>query len=213
MTAVHEAVPVRQCTERLSPRRRRSPCALAEMGRCGAPCAGGETVPEYGRHVEQVREAFARDPSPLVDRLLDRIGTLAARERYEEAAVHRDRLAAFVRAAARCQRMSALASIPDLAAARARDEGGWEMHVVRYGRLAAAGTSPPGAHPRPYLNALVATAEAVGPAPAPLPAATVEETECVLRWLEQPGTRLVEIDGTWVLPARGAAAFTHLVGG
>jgi DNA polymerase III subunit epsilon len=41
MTAAHEAFPVRQCTQRLVPGRRVPACALAEMGRCGAPCEGG----------------------------------------------------------------------------------------------------------------------------------------------------------------------------
>jgi DNA polymerase III subunit epsilon len=52
----------------------------------------------------------------------------------------------------------------------------------------------------------------VVPAPPPLPAATVEEAECVLRWLESPGTRLVEVDGVWALPAGGAGGLAGLVG-
>jgi DNA polymerase-3 subunit epsilon len=211
MTAVHEAVPIRQCTERLSPTRLRSACALAEMGRCGAPCEGGETVAAYARHVDAVRVAFTADPHDLVRRLLARIDLLAAAHRYEEAAVHRDRMSTFVRTAARAQRIAALAAVPHLAAARRLEKGGWELHVVRHGRLAAAGATPPGAHPRPYLDALVATAETVVPAPPPLPAATVEETECVLRWLETPDTRLVEVDGIWALPAGGAGGLAGLV--
>jgi DNA polymerase-3 subunit epsilon len=41
--------------------------------------------------------------------------------------------------------------------------------------------------------------------PAPLPAAHPEETEQVLRWLEQPNVRLVHLDGTWTCPVHGAA--------
>jgi DNA polymerase-3 subunit epsilon len=52
---------------------------------------------------------------------------------------------------------------------------------------------------------MVATAETVLPGPGPLPAASAEETECVLRWLERPGCRLVRLDGTWSSPAHGAA--------
>jgi DNA polymerase III subunit epsilon len=211
MTAVHEAVPIRQCTERLSPTRLRSACALAEMGRCGAPCEGGETVVAYARHVDAVRVAFTADPHDLVRRLLARIDLLAEAHRYEEAAVHRDRMSTFVRTAARAQRIAALAAVPQLAAARRLEAGGWELHVIRHGRLAAAGATPPGAHPRPFLDALVATAETVVPAPPPLPAATIEEAECVLRWLESPGTRLVEIDGVWALPAGGAGGLAGLV--
>ena len=212
MTAVHEAVPIRQCTDRLSPTRHRSACALAEMGRCGAPCEGGESVATYARHVDAVRMAFTADARRLVERLQTRIERLAGSQRYEEAAVHRDRMAIFVRTAARSQRIAALAAVPQLVEGRRLDAGGWELHVVRYGRLAGAAATPPGIHPGPLLDAMVATAETVVPAPPPLPAATVEETECVLRWLESPGTRLVEVDGVWVLPAGGAGGLTALVG-
>jgi DNA polymerase III subunit epsilon len=212
MTAVHEAVPIRQCTDRLSPTRLRHACALAEMGRCGAPCEGGESVAAYGQHVDAVRVAFTADARRLVERLQTRIERLADHQRYEEAALHRDRMVVFVRTAARTQRIAALAAVPHLVAARRIDEGGWEVHVVRFGRLAGAGRTPPGQDPKPYLEALVATAETVASAPPPLPAATVEETECILRWLETPGTRLVEVDGVWALPAGGAGSLNTLVG-
>ena len=86
--------------------------------------------------------------------------------------------------------------------------GGWEIVVVRHGRLAAAATSPPREHPRPTLDMARATAETVLPGPGPVPAASAEETERILAWLEQPDTRLVETSGDWVSPARGAARFT-----
>jgi DNA polymerase-3 subunit epsilon len=64
---------------------------------------------------------------------------------------------------------------------------------------------PRGAHPVPYVESLVAMAESVIPGPGPVHAASAEETECILRWLESPGVRLVEVDGEWSLPAHGAA--------
>src|SRR5919199_417161 len=48
VAAVHEALPLRQCTTRISPRVPGSACALADMGRCGAPCTGAQGVEEYG---------------------------------------------------------------------------------------------------------------------------------------------------------------------
>ncbi|MGH3343704.1 MAG: hypothetical protein ACRDPK_12680, partial [Carbonactinosporaceae bacterium] len=62
----------------------------------------------------------------------------------------------------------------------------------------------PGAAPAAHIDALVATAETVDPGPGPTPAASAEETECVLRWLAAPGTRLVSVTGTWCSPAQGA---------
>ena len=41
-------------------------------------------------------------------------------------------------------------------------------------------------------------------APGPVPAATAEETEKILRWLESPGVRLVDVDGEWACPRRRA---------
>lgn len=212
MTAVHEAVPIRQCTARLSPSRPGSSCVLFDLGRCGAPCIGAESAEGYSRHVDHVRRAFTADIGPIVDTLLGRIRTLAVQRRYEDAARHRDRLATLLRATARAQRHAALAAVPLLVAARRREiEGGWEIHVVRHGRLAGAGTSPRGADPRPFVDSIVATAETVPAPPQPLPAAGAEEVDCVLRWLDQPGTRLVRVDGTWTLPVDSAAAHQRLL--
>jgi DNA polymerase III subunit epsilon len=205
--AVHEALPLRQCTSRLSPRRPTTACVLAEMGRCGAPCLGpdaGEDVTAYGRHAEAFRTAVRSDADAVVAVLQRRLRVLAAEERFEDAAACRDRLTAFVRAAARLQRLSALTGVRELVAARPTADLGWELAVVRSGRLVAAGTVPRGAHPAPYVDALVAGAETVLPQPGPLPAATAEEVECVLRWLERDGTRLVRLDGVLASPARGA---------
>ena len=202
--ALYEACRIRQCSARLSVRRLSPACALVEMGRCGAPCDGRESVESYAEHADAVRAAMTGDIRAAVSALSRRVSRLADMERYEEAAVHRDRLAALVRAAARVQRLSALTGCPELVAARLTDGGGWEIVVVRHGRL--AGTALTGRHedPRAVASSLLASAEVVVAGPGPTPAATAEETECVLRWLEKPGIRLVSLVGTWASPAFGA---------
>jgi DNA polymerase-3 subunit epsilon len=203
--AVHEAVPLRQCRTRLSPRRPSPSCVLAELGRCGAPCEGRQSVEEYAGLVAQVRAAIESDARAVVKTLLRRIDLLADVERFEDAAASRDRLAAYVRAAARGQRLKSLAGCPQLVAARLSADNGYEVAVVRHGRLTASGVVPPGAAPRPYIEALVATAETVvHDGSGPTACASAEEMECVLRWLETPGTRLVEVVGSWACPAYGA---------
>ncbi|HEX6919387.1 MAG TPA: DEDD exonuclease domain-containing protein, partial [Actinomycetes bacterium] len=97
--ALHEAFRLRQCTSRLSPKRLTSACALAEMGRCNAPCEGRETVEQYAEHVAAVRAVIEGDVRPAVDALSRRVRVLSDAERFEDAAVARDRVAAFVRAA------------------------------------------------------------------------------------------------------------------
>ena len=54
------------------------------------------------------------------------------------------------------------------------------------------------------FDAMLATAETVTPQLWPLPAASAEETECILRWLEKPGTRLVSSNAEWSCPVHGA---------
>lgn len=207
VAALHEAFPLRRCTTKL-PRRPQagaSACILAEIGRCDAPCTGGIDVPGYQVVVDQVRAAILAEADPVVRANLLRATTLSQAQRYEEAAIPRDRLLAYLRGAARSQRMAPIAAIAHLVAARRRDRGGWEIVLVRHGRLAGTTLSPPGANPMPYIEALTLSGEVVLPGPLPLPAAHPEETELVMNWLEQPGTRLVELDGTWAWPISGAA--------
>jgi DNA polymerase-3 subunit epsilon len=182
---------------------------LAEMRRCLSPCDGTADATAYAAVVRQLRDSLLRHPDDVVEAINARMSLLAADERFEEAGVHRDRLASFVRAAARTQRLAALTGCPEVVAARREtdpDRGGgrWEVHVVRFGRLAAAGVIPSGVDAQTYVAGLRASAETVRPGPGPVPAATAEETEKVLRWLESPGIRLVDVDGEWTCPVAGA---------
>lgn len=208
----HDAVPLRQCTHRLSRRTTMPACALAELGRCPAPCEHRITPEEYDEAAATpFRTATSDDPGVVVDALLARIEVLSAAERYEEAAVVRGRLVAVLRAAVRMQRLAALTGIAELAAARPAARGGWELALIRHGRLAGAGVSPPGVHPRPTIAAIRATAETVLPGHGPVPAATAEETERILSWLERPETRLVETTDGWASPVAGAGRFRDLL--
>ncbi|MBR8742429.1 DEDD exonuclease domain-containing protein [Nocardiopsis sp. MG754419] len=208
--ALLHALPLRQCTHTFAPPERVVPrCVLAQLGRCGAPCDGTEPLEDYTVHADAARTAMTGDPSVVVDALTDRIGALAADLRYEEAAGLRDRLLAFLRGARRAQRLTAIAAVPHLVASRAGGTG-WETVVVRHGRLAACSVLTPGTDPTAFLNSLTATAERVPPGPGPVPNATAGETELILDWLVAPGTRLVEIEGDWTCPLRGAEAHTPM---
>ncbi len=128
---------------------------------------------------------------------------LAEEERFEDAVSWRDRLAAFLRGVSRTQRLRALTRCPEVVGAR-RENGQWAVHVVRHGRLAAAGVIPSGAHAGEWVRQLRASAETVVTGPGPTPAATAEETEKILRWLESEGVRLVHVEGEWSCPIGGA---------
>lgn len=207
--ALHAAFALRQCTTRLprTPAPAASACVLAEIGRCGAPCVGGIDLAEYGDVVDRVRAAMTGDPSPVVRAHAARIAHLVRRERFEEAAAWRDQLAAFLRGAARAQRLHRVARAAQLVAARPSGRGGWELVVVRYGRLAGTTTTRPGDDVRAAIRALVETAEDVAPPVPPAPAAHPEETDLVLAWLDEPGVRLVEVPEGWACPVHGAEAW------
>jgi DNA polymerase-3 subunit epsilon len=209
---VYDAVALRQCTHRLSTRTTAPACALAGLGRCPAPCEHRITPEEYEqRAASPFRTLATGDPGTVVDALLGRIERLSQAQRYEDAAAVRSRLAAVLRAAIRMQRLTALTSLAELVAARRAAGGGWELAVVRHGRLAAAGTSPAGVHPLGTVDLLRATGETVLPGPGPTPCASAEETERILAWLERPDTRLVASSAGWGSPARGALRFRDLL--
>jgi DNA polymerase III subunit epsilon len=93
-----------------------------------------------------------------------------------------------------------VAAVPD-------GSGGWQLAVIRYGQLAAAGTAPRGVPPMPVVEAISAGAQAILPRPAPLGGALVEETALIVRWLAKPGVRIVRAgcqDAGWASPLRSA---------
>jgi len=212
LAALHDTFPVRQCSDRFGKVPSRTPCVLAELGRCLSPCDGSVDATTYAAVVRLLQDTLLRRPDEVVDAINRRMESLAADERFEEAGVHRDRLAAFVRAAARTQRLTALSRCPEIVATRREGDPStgsgpgsrWAVHVVRHGRLAAAGVIPPGADAHQYVAELRLSAETVGDAPGPVPAASAEESEKVLRWLESDGVRLVDVEGEWACPVAGA---------
>jgi DNA polymerase-3 subunit epsilon len=218
--ALHDALDIRQCTPRLPlvSRTAGSPCALAGMGRCSAPCVATKAPDtSYAQVADAARRALTGDPTPVVRALSDRIATLAQQERYEEAGEVTRRLRAFVSGAHRAQRLAPLAACAELVAARPSGigdapgkPGGWEIVVIKHGRLAATGVSAPGASPLPLVAALRTTAEHVEPPVPPSPAAHPEETDLLLAWLDSPGVRLVHLSDTWACPVRAAGAHAEL---
>ncbi len=197
--AIYDGFPIRQCTPRLSPRSPTAACALAGMGRCCAPCDGTTSPADYAEIVERVRAALAVDARPAVLGVQARLNRLVGQQRFEEAATIRRRLETLLRTGARFHRVRSLAGCPEIVGAR-REGGDWQIHVIRYGRLAGVGVATPGEVPQAVARAVRAGAETVRRPPDPLPAAGIEEAERIADWLEQPGVRLIDIIGDWAWP-------------
>lgn len=210
--ALQDAVPIRRCTARI--RRDNpdgSPCALAELGRCGAPCAGAEDPDSYSVHVGRIRQLIDGRSDELLSVLRDKLGHFAKSGRFDQAALTRDRLSALADAVDRRQRLGSLAAIDEMVAARPDDGGGWELTVIRFGRFAAGGRAKRGIDPMPVVEFLVASAETVLPRPGPLPGASAEETSTLLRWVERPGARMVRTTAAWFSPAAGAGRWRSYI--
>lgn len=203
MLAVYEAFPIRQCTARLSEKRPSTRCALGDLGKCVAPCDGTIARVDYHHLTDAVRAGLSVDVRAVVSAPGARLRHLIAAERFEEAERLTDRLRTFVRASTRARRIGALAGCAEIVAVR-RAEVGWEVHVIRYGRLAAATRARPGESVPGVARDAVAAAERVERPVPGLPAATIEETERIAGWLESPGVRLIDVDGAWAWPLHGA---------
>ena len=205
--AIYEVIHIRQCSPRISLRSMKtaSPCALFDMKKCGAPCVGKESVDSYSSHVLTTRMALQHDASRLLIELDRRMRELAEQERFEEAAEIRNRLGAFIRGTARAQRIRSLTRLPHLIAAFPVAPSTWEFIVIRYGKL--AGTAQGNAtNYKEVIDSLKLTADIVVDNGEILPASHHEEVEVLLRYLNQDGVRLVDVEGEWSLPVFGSGA-------
>lgn len=83
---------------------------FAKLGVAHCPCSGTADPAEYVLAVEVTRRAMTGDPAIVVDRLRDKMATLAGQQRFEEAATLRDRLQALLGAVKRHRLVETLRS-------------------------------------------------------------------------------------------------------
>lgn len=210
---------VRTCTARLA-RTAVHTCRPEAVGGCPAATENPVGATAYAVAPAAARALFTGTGDAAIRLMLARIEKYASSEQYESAARLRDRAAAVIRALHRTQRLAALARLPELIAAHPDGAGGWEFAVIRYGRLAGAGTAARGIPPMPVVERIVAAAQTVqpaagtagpaelpldsGPLPPPLHGAPPEETAVIARWLVRPGVRIVRTTEGYAEPAHGA---------
>lgn len=150
--AMQTAIPLRRCTQRLTRNHRPAPdapiCSAAQLGVARCPCSGNADPAEYAALVVDAARVFDGDPTVVTARLHQRMTTLAAAQRFEEAAMTRDRLSALLGAVRRTELMQRLVE-----AARAEitiDDTTWIVDRGRLldtrsdGRLTAAISVAPG---------------------------------------------------------------------
>lgn len=190
LLALWDAVPIRRCTGR--PGSRSTTCAMAQLGVALCPCDGTLTQDEYAPVVELVQEGISSRPELLLEPLAERMERLAAEQRFEEAAVVRDRHRALARALERRRAWQALREAGTIEVLGADGE----RVLIRRGRLVHSWRGASG----PPLTVVDTDDEA--DTPVPPDALAAEEAHLLWRWLCSEGVRLLHSDGPLRLPAR-----------
>jgi DNA polymerase-3 subunit epsilon len=201
---------LRTCTTRLGRSAVHGPaCPEAEISPC--PAERGATPTQYAAAVARVAALIDGLDHGALAAAVHHVTTLAEQRHFESAARLRDRTATAIEMLWRGQRLRALGALPELIAAAPDGQGGYQLAVIRFGQLAAAGTARRGVPPMPVVDAIHAGAQAILRVAAPLGGALVEETALIARWLAAPGVRIVRVadvseDG-WASPLRSAGAW------
>jgi DNA polymerase-3 subunit epsilon len=209
--ALHDALPIRRCTERMRAATRFAPCALADMRRCVAPCDGRVDADGYAAVAAGAAHALRGDPSLVAAAIGARMRSLGAAGRVEEAAAGRDRLEALVAASRRDRRVQALLGAGAVVAARSRRDGTVELVAIRDGRFTASRRVPVAGRDAAVaeLRALLAQAPLPEAAGAGAAAAEAAEADLLARWLEEPGTRMEHSEGACAEAVAGGLALSR----
>jgi DNA polymerase-3 subunit epsilon len=184
--ALEEVFAVRRCTRAMRRATRFAPCALADMGRCLAPCDGRTEPERYEELVGSLLSSLSA-PDGLLVALERRMRSLAGEERFEEAALARDRLRAIAEALwrARVDRW--------LTSGRLRFDGpSGERLEIRDGSLDAPGGNP-------------------GALGHPPERARADELAALRSWVCRHRVRPIECDVPPSEPVDGGAALARIL--
>jgi DNA polymerase-3 subunit epsilon len=188
--ALEEVVPLRRCTRAMGARTRFAACALADIGRCPAPCDGRIDPERYGELVRDLLSSL-ESPDGLLAALEVRMGRLADAERYVEAASVRDRIRALASALHRARQDAWLLASNRL---ELNAEGGRRLAFVG-GALARAGDG----------------ADETEPITFPCPRERADELSAVRSWLARNPVRLVACDVPLAEPVNGGARIAGIL--
>ncbi|MCL1838142.1 MAG: endonuclease, partial [Propionibacteriaceae bacterium] len=186
---------LRQCKTRLCPNKSIPACALAQLGRCQAPCQSQVTPERYQQSAAAAAVALCSDIREVLQAASPRLQMLASQERYEEAHAIVERLEIFTRSVLKHQQLASLIACEEIVAAFHTGTA-WEIHVIRAGRLAATALEKDDDSVPTSAAQAVSYADSSGAHTTALS----EETQLIARWLERPGVRLLSISGDWFWP-------------
>lgn len=216
--AIESVVPLRRCTVRMGRRYKAPPdapvCSAAQLGVAHCPCSGTADRDTYDQVVRYVVGALTGDPSGLFSRLHERITALAAAQRFEEAALMRDRTHALEQALRRQQRLDQVRAAGHLEVASAG------MHytishgvlmATRYDDQLFSPLDPVGGARLPHVGTLLHPVNPAAPESGPLTRDAYDEVMCVARFLDDAvGATLVDCSGELSCPTRRVPTLARL---
>jgi len=185
--ALEDVFPIRRCTRAMRERTRFAACALADMGRCLAPCVGRTGLERYGELVGSLADSLS-SPGGLLAALEARMLALARDERFEEAALARDRL-------------------------RSVAEALWRLRVDRWltaGRLVLRG--PSGERLELHGGALARSGQPPPePIGSPAPRERADELAALRSWVCRHPTRVEACEVPPSEPVDGGASLSRIL--
>jgi DNA polymerase-3 subunit epsilon len=184
--ALEDVFPIRRCTTSMRASTRFAPCALADMHRCLAPCDGRVRPERYEELVRSLLSSLST-PGGLLETLEARMRDLAEQERFEEAALARDRLRALAEALARARVDGWLLGAEHLIL---RDREGHRFDVRR--------------------GALIRT-ERDEPLGSPCPRDRADELSVLRSWMLRHDVRIEAADVPIAEPVDGGAALDRIL--
>jgi DNA polymerase III subunit epsilon len=185
--ALEEVLPIRRCTKAMGARTRFAPCALADMGRCVAPCDGRVDPERYGELVRRLVSSLT-SPGGLLGALERRMAHLAGQERFEEAGLVRERLRALADALAR---------------------GRTDAWLVGAGALVVRDGAAPTPAIRLVGGALV-RGDVAEPLAVPCPRERADELAAVRAWIRANHPRVEACGRALAEPVDGGAALARI---
>ncbi|MEM8619868.1 MAG: DEDD exonuclease domain-containing protein [Actinomycetota bacterium] len=192
--AVQSVIPLRRCSARLGRNHRPEPgareCTAAQLGVAMCPCAGTASPVEYAQAVEAAARTLRGDTTTVEAALRARMMQLAAEQRFEEAALARDRLDALLTALKRHRQVEALRAAGQVDVHRG--DVVWHIDGARLLDVTVRGT---------VGRALPIEAHDAPPTDQPLPRTLIDEALCLARFIERHHATLqVKCDGEWRFP-------------
>ncbi len=193
--ALQSVLPLRRCSTRLGsghvPTEGATPCSSAQLGVSQCPCAGLADRQRYDDAVATARRVFTGDSSLVREQLTIRMSRLAAAQRYEEAALVRDRLAALLGAIRRHRLVAALRS-----AERCVVRRGDTTWVIDQARLIDTSISGE------LSKALPVDPPDAPTAGQPVDRRQIDEALCLAKYFDKHAHRLqiVSCSGDWRFP-------------